>query len=200
MAKKSKSKSEKQAELNSSTTEQNEMKILNSTDVKQYTDEFLQSEQERYNKLADDFGNTLKSKQYSVKVDDIKDAKSLLKHLEKNVKWTHAEAPLFIASYQKLKESIAKGLNEQGCLEMLGSSINGIYQLLIKTEGVGYFEVRDYMSLLANIGQGITDAMTALVEDQNQLRNIHTNLSVLDDESVARKMGIEVEELSEQNS
>ena len=189
-----KKKKEQAAAAEAQSTETS-MTLLQSSDVKEYSDDLLKSEQERYNDLANDFGNLLKTKAYAVKVDDIKDAKSLLKHLEKNVKWNHGDAPVFIAAYQKLKEAVANGLNEDGNLLIEGPALNGIYQILIKTEGVGYFEVRDYMSLLANVGQGLSDGMRALVEDQNQLRNIHTNLSTLDNELAARSMGIQVEEL-----
>jgi hypothetical protein len=171
--------------------------ILQSIDIKEYSDDFLKSEQERYNNLANEFGNVLKTKSYAVKVDTIKDAKDLLKHLEKNVKWNHSDAPVFIAAYQKLKDAIAKGLNDANELMVEGPALNGIYQILIKTEGTGYFEVRDYMSLLANVGQGLSDGMKALIEDQNELRNIHTNLNALDNETVARQAGIQVEELEQ---
>jgi hypothetical protein len=64
----------------------------------------------------------------------------------------------------------------------------------LKTEGVGFFAVRDYMSLLTLTGEGISNAMRMMVEDQNTLKSIHVNLSVLDDETNARAMGIQVAE------
>lgn len=170
-----------------------EIKMITSSDAKAMSDETLKSEQERYNKLANEFGELSRTKKYGVQFDDVKDAKSLLKHLEKNVKWTHADAPLFVAAYTKLKEAVAEGLNEQGEMAIDGPALNAIYQLLLKTEGVGFFAVRDYMSLLTMTGEGISNAMRKMVEDQNTLKNIHTNLSVLDDETNARSLGIQVE-------
>jgi hypothetical protein len=161
------------------------------------SDDVLKAEQQRYSDMADKFGQLTKTKKYGIKFDDIKDAKTLLKHFEKNVKWTHAEAPLFVAAYQKLKDAITEGLSEQNELLIDGPSLNGIYQILLKTEGVGFFAVRDYMSLLTMTGEGITNAMRNMIEDQNTLKNIHTNLSTLDDEVNARHMGIEVESVEE---
>jgi len=169
-----------------------EIKMIAPSDAKAMSDETLKSEQERYNKLANEFGELSRTKKYGVQFDDVKDAKSLLKHLEKNVKWTHADAPLFVAAYTKLKEAVAEGLNEQGEMAIDGPALNAIYQLLLKTEGVGFFAVRDYMSLLTMTGEGISNAMRKMVEDQNTLKNIHTSLSTLDDETNARSMGIEV--------
>jgi hypothetical protein len=40
--------------------------------------------------------------------------------------------------------------------------------------------------------------MRVMVEDQNHLKNIHTNLSVLDDEVNARQLGIQVEEFNQE--
>jgi hypothetical protein len=195
MANKVKSETEMKVEV--PTTEVFEM--LKSADAKNYSDEFLKEEQIKYNTMANEFGELLKVKKYTVACDDLKDAKSLLKHLEKNVKWTHADAPLFMAVYQKLKEAVAVGLNEQSCILLDAPALNGLYQLLLKTEGVGYQEVRNYMTLLTLTGEGISNAMRVMVEDQNHLKNIHTNLSVLDDEVNARQLGIQVEEFNQEN-
>jgi len=188
---------EAEVEVNASQEEMVTISMIKATDAKEMNDETLKSEQIRYNDMANKFGELLKTKKYGVKLDDIKDAKTLLKHFEKNVKWTHAEAPLFVAAYQKLKDAITGGLNENGELPIDGPALNGIYQLLLKTEGVGFFAVRDYMSLLTLTGEGISNAMRMMVEDQNTLKSIHVNLSVLDDETNARQMGIEVENVEE---
>jgi hypothetical protein len=185
------------AEVNVPQDENITLSMIKATDAKEMSDEVLKTEQQRYNDMATKFGELARTKKYGVKFDDIKDAKTLLKHFEKNVKWTHAEAPLFVAAYQKLKDAITQGLNEQGELLIDGPSLNGIYQILLKTEGVGFFAVRDYMSLLTQTGEGITNAMRNMIEDQNTLKNIHTNLSTLDDEVNARHMGIEVESVEE---
>ena len=185
------------AENAQAATTQESIATLTAEDVKALTDEQLQSEFEAHEKMANEFGKLLQTKGYAVKFDDIKEAKSLLKHLEKNVKWTHADAPLFIAVYQKLKDAIAVGLNESGELVIDGPALNSLYQLLLKSEGVGYFAVRDYISLLTTVGEGISNAMRKLAEDQAQLRTIHTNLSMIDDETTARQMGIKVEDLAE---
>jgi len=188
---------EAEVKVNASQEEMVTIIMIKPSDAKEMNDETLKSEQIRYNDMANKFGELLKTKKYGVKFDDIKDAKTLLKHFEKNVKWTHAEAPLFVAAYQKLKDAITGGLNENGELPIDGPALNGIYQLLLKTEGVGFFAVRDYMSLLTLTGEGISNAMRMMVEDQNTLKSIHVNLSVLDDETNARQMGIEVENLEE---
>jgi len=185
---------EAEVEVNASQEEMVTISMIKATDAKEMNDETLKSEQIRYNDMANKFGELLKTKKYGVKFDDIKDAKTLLKHFEKNVKWTHAEAPLFVAAYQKLKDAITGGLNENGELPIDGPALNGIYQILLKTEGVGFFAVRDYMSLLTLTGEGISNAMRMMVEDQNTLKSIHVNLSVLDDETNARAMGIQVAE------
>jgi hypothetical protein len=177
-----------------------EITMVKPSDAKEMSDETLKAEQIRYNDMANEFGELLKTKKYGVQFDDLKDAKSLLKHLEKNVKWTHADAPLFVAAYQKLKDAIAEGLNESGEMPIDGPALNAIYQLLLKTEGVGFFAVRDYMSLLTMTGEGISNAMRKMVEDQNTLKNIHVNLSTLDDETNARAMGIEVAVEQEQQA
>ena len=169
------------------------VKTITAADAKAFTDAELQKEFEEHELTANTFGKLLQTKCYSVKVEDIKHAKDLLKHLEKNVRWTHADAPLFIAVYQKLKNAVAAGLNESNELVIDGPALNSLYQLLLKSEGVGYFSVRDYISLLTNIGEGISNGMRQLAEDQNTLKQVHVNLSAIDDELNARRLGIQVE-------
>jgi hypothetical protein len=193
-------KKQEEVEMATEAIAPEQIEMVKPSDAKEMSDETLKSEQERYNKMANEFGELLKTKKYGVQFDDIKDAKSLLKHLEKNVKWTHADAPLFVAAYQKLKEAIAEGLNESNEMPIDGPALNAIYQLLLKTEGVGFFAVRDYMSLLTMTGEGISNAMRKMVEDQNTLKNIHVNLSTLDDETNARAMGIQVAESEPQQA
>jgi hypothetical protein len=179
--------------------DESQVKAIESSELKELSDEELKAEFEKHEKMANEFGKLLQTKGYAIKLDDIKDAKSLLKHLEKNVKWTHSDAPLFIAVYQKLKDAIAAGLNESNELYLDGPALNSLYQLLLKSEGVGYFAVRDYISLLTTVGEGISNAMRKLSNDQAQLRTIHTNLSAIDDETAARQMGIQVEETVKEN-
>ena len=197
MAKKKQQQEEMEMAVEATTPE---ITMVKPSDAKEMSDETLKSEQIRFNDMANEFGNLLKTKKYGVQFDDLKDAKSLLKHLEKNVKWTHADAPLFVAAYQKLKDAIAEGLNESSEMPIDGPALNAIYQLLLKTEGVGFFAVRDYMSLLTMTGEGISNAMRKMVEDKNTLKNIHINLSTLDDETNARSLGIQVAESEPQQA
>jgi hypothetical protein len=179
------------------TEETQEFTKIQASDAKEFTDEQLQSEFDRHEKMANEFGRLLQTKGYAVKFDNLKSAKNLLKHLENNVRWTHSDAPLFIAVYTKFKDAIAKGLDSESQLTIDGPALNSLYQLLLKSEGTGYIAVRDYISLLTTVGEGITDAMHKLATDQNTLKNVHTNLSVLDDEFNARQMGIQVADNTE---
>jgi hypothetical protein len=178
-------------------TDAETVKEISAADAKAFSEEEMKTVFDKHEKLANDFGRLLQRKGYQVKFDGIKDAKSLLKHLEKNVKWTHADAPLFIAVYQKLKEAVEKGLNEESELALDGPALNSLYQLLLKSEGTGYIEVREYISLLTSVGEGISNGMRKLAEDQNLLKLIHTNLSIMDSEMTARQQGIQVEDLAE---
>ena len=44
------------------------------------------------------------SKEYSIKFEDIKLVTNILKYIEKNVKWKHAEVPMLVSLYLGLKE------------------------------------------------------------------------------------------------
>lgn len=175
------------------TEEKPEYQFLNSEDVKSYSDEEIDAKIAELETVAESKGNEMKNKKYQVKVDDLKNARGLYKFLEKNVSWNHQSLPGYVSVIHNLKEAINAGISESGCIGLNAGPVGQIYQLMLQVSGKGYFEAKDYLKILTEVGGGISEAMKELADDNTDLRNIHTDLSTLDTEKTARSQGIKVE-------
>tara|TARA_B100000519_G_C14245054_1_gene439404 strand:+ start:1292 stop:1936 length:645 start_codon:yes stop_codon:yes gene_type:complete len=146
---------------------------------------------------AGELGNKLAAMKYSVNFGQDKLIVNIMKYFEKHAKWKHQEVPMLISCYLALKEIKENGLDDNGCAEMGQNDLNTLYQTFLKGEGTGYFEARKHLTLITEIGQPVTDAMQVLGKNNEELRDIHTKLSFLDQEinlrKAAEKQGAEVD-------
>lgn len=177
------------------TTEQasvQEFVPVTTEDAKVLTDEALDAKILELEAEATSFGNEMQVKKYKVNVGTLKNARNLYKFLEKNVKWAHNSLPGYIAVCHGLKDAIKEGVSEDGFIGLGASPVGMIYQQMLQVTGTGYFEAREYLTILTEVGGGISESMKELADDNTQLRNIHTDLATYDTEKMARSQGIEV--------
>lgn len=178
-----------------STTEETPVQAFvpaSTEDAKALSDEALNAKIAELEATAQSFGSEMQTKKYKVNVGSLKNAKGLLKFLEKNVKWAHNSLPGYIAVCHGLKDAIKEGVSEDGFIGLGASPVGTIYQQMLQVIGTGYFEAREYLTLLTEVGSGISEAMKDLADDNEQLRNIHSDLATYDTELMARTQGIEV--------
>lgn len=161
-------------------------------DAKALSDEALDAKILELEAEATSFGNEMQVKKYKVNVGSFKNARNLLKFLEKNVKWAHNSLPGYIAVCHGLKDAIKAGVSEDGFVGLGASPVGMIYQQMLQVTGTGYFKAREYLTILTEVGGGISEAMKQLADDNEMLRNIHTDLATYDTEKMARAQGIEV--------
>ena len=161
-------------------------------DAKALSDEALDTKILELEAEATSFGNEMQVKKYKVNVGSLKNARNLLKFLEKNVKWAHNSLPGYIAVCHGLKDAIKAGVSEDGFIGLGASPVGMIYQQMLQVTGTGYFEAREYLTILTEVGGGISESMKQLADDNEMLRNIHTDLATYDTEKMARAQGIEV--------
>jgi len=165
---------------------------VSTEDAKVLTDEALEAKITELEAEAESFGNEMIAKKYKVNVGTLKNARSLHKFLEKNVKWAHNSLPGYIAVCHGLKDAIKAGVSEDGFIGLGASPVGMIYQQMLQVTGTGYFEAREYLTILTEVGSGISESMKELADDNTKLRNIHTDLATYDTEKMARAQGIEV--------
>jgi len=173
--------------------EKPEYVFLDSEDIKKYSDEEIDAKIAELETVAESKGNEMKTKKYQVQVGDLKNARLLYKFLEKNVAWSHNTLPGYVSVIHNLKDAINAGVTEDGFIGLNAGPVGQIYQIMLQVTGKGYFEAKDYLKVLTEVGGGISEAMKDLADDNTDLRNVHTDLSTLDTEKTARSQGIQVE-------
>jgi len=166
--------------------------FISTEDAKSFSDEEIDAKIAELESVAESFGNEMKTKKYKVQVGDLKNARNLLKFIEKNVNWAHNSLPGYISVCHGLKDALKEGVSEEGFLFLNGGPVGMVYQTMLQISGKGYFEAKEYLRILTEVGGGISESMKELADDNTHLRNIHTDLSTLDTEKMARSQGIAV--------
>lgn len=178
--------------------ENSKRKGLTQEEVSKLSDKKLKENLESLEKEANEYAKKLAEKKFAVKFEDDKIIKDLKRHFEKHCKWTYQDAPLLLAAYESLNTVLKEGgVDDEGNVYLQGKDLNSIYSCLQKTEGAGYFDARRFISLLTQIGKALGDAIMALQDENQKLRDIHTDLSLIDAEmdirGKAKQQGIKVE-------
>ena len=197
------SKKDKETKDNGAVATQTPERVVMTPELaKTFSDEELASTTKALEAKADEMAKDITTKKYPLAVTDEKTLRNLIKYFEKNVKWNHKSLPTYITVYHGLKDSLKiekgqKSVDADGNVHLNGSVISGIYQILLLVEGEGYFTAKEYLTILTEVGGGVTKAMQDLTNDNQKLRDLHTELVHLDDEATARHHGIKVEDTKE---
>lgn len=173
--------------------------FLKTKDLEKMTEAEIQTLREDYNKKQEEQGKLLQTKMYSVNIETQSNLNLIKKWLTKEVEWDHQSVPTLVAVYDGLKNSIEAGVDENGNAFMNSLTIGNLYQYLLTFRGKGYDTAKAYLTLLTKTGGPISEAMRELADDNEYFRNIHQDLATLDQVLEAKKHGIKVEELQEEN-
>ena len=79
-----------------------------------------------------------------------------------------------------------KFFSEDAYIECKGHVLNAIYSTLLQNEGSGYFDAKNHILLIMDINDTISEAMQNVKLDNEDLKQRHTELSMLDDEQNMR--------------
>lgn len=141
---------------------------------------------------------------FEIKLDDHKQVKTIMEHLNKGFTWKTQNAAVIVALYDQLKKQ-GKELvtsEEATVIKLRAHELNGLYQALLNVEGQGVENARRFITMLTNVGETVTTAMTALGEMNKEISKMHTELDQLDNEIATLENAEEVEpvlEPSEEN-
>ena len=69
---------------------------------------------------------------------------------------------------------------------------------LLTFKGKGYESAKKYLTLLTKVGGPISEAMKDLADDNEYFRNLHSDLVTIEQVQEARKHGITVEKMQEE--
>lgn len=121
-------------------------------------------------------------KEYSVDFRSKKVFDKLLKFLEKEAEWSHTTAAGLIMLYHNLREEKPKTKDKEwdNHISLRSANVSILWQMMTKMSGKGFHEARDFVELMAAIGEVISKAVQKVHNDNQEIRDNHTQLSNLD--------------------
>lgn len=182
------------------TEEKVKYEFLDASELVKLSDEDLKAKLDEMNKIQEDYGKNMASKLYSVKLESQSNLSLLKKWVEKETKWNHNTVPTLVAMYDGLKKAIDAGIDEDGNAQLSTIVVANIYQYLLTFEGKGYLDAKKYLTLLTKVGGPISEAMKELADDNEYFRNLHTDLSTIDQAMQAKAQGIDIAKSADKSS
>ena len=134
--------------------------------------------------LNEDLLRNLQTNTYDIPFGSVKLYKQLCKFLEKDAEWGHTTATGLVMLYSNLREN-AKATQVKdwdGIIKLRGTSITILWTMVTSMKGKGFYEARNFIELMAELGQDLSIVVGKVHTDNQALRDNHVKLSELDTE------------------
>ncbi len=142
----------------------------------------LLTEHRKLTAKSNDLVKKMQEREYSINFGSKKIFDRLLKFLEKDAPWSHTTAAGLIMLYHNLREQkeITKDKEFDGVVKLRSTNIAILWQMMTRMTGEGFFEARNFVELMAAVGEEISKAVNQVQSDNQGLRDIHQELAKLD--------------------
>ena len=133
---------------------------------------------------------------FEIELDDRKQIKTIMEHLNKGFTWKTQNAAVVVALYDQLKKQnkeLTNSEDEATILKLKAHELNGLYQALLNVEGVGVEAARRFITMLTNVGETVTNAMSVLGDMNKQISEMHAELDATEREIAELENAEEVE-------
>jgi hypothetical protein len=124
-------------------------------------------------------------KLFEIELDDRKQIKTIMEHLNKGFTWKTQNAAVVVALYDQLKKQnkeLTSSEEEATVIKLKAHELNGLYQALLNVEGVGVESARRFITMLTNVGETVTNAMSVLGDMNKEISEMHAELDATDRE------------------
>jgi hypothetical protein len=147
--------------------------------------------------VAEEFQNALKAEQemeYEIRLgeNDVRGYpmgrrafSQLMTYLNERVEWTAKTAAQLMVLVSNMKENEAhvKSKNFDNVIKLRSSNVLVLYHSIIEnTSGKGYNTAKDFLTMWANCGQDITNAVRDVHKSHESTRELGTKLNLIEDE------------------
>jgi hypothetical protein len=143
----------------------------------------LETQREALQAKADELQTRAATETYTVKLDDRKQVKTIMDHLNKGYTWKTNNAAVIVSLHDQLKlqnKELLVSEAEETVINLRGHELNALYQALLNVEGTGVEAARKFVIMLTNIGEAVSIAMTSLAELNSQISTTHKELAELE--------------------
>ena len=135
-------------------------------------------------------------KLFEIELDDRKQIKTIMEHLNKGFTWKTQNAAVVVALYDQLKKQnkeLTNSEEEATVIKLKAHELNGLYQALLNVEGVGVESARRFITMLTNVGETVTNAMSVLGDMNKEISEMHAELDATEREIAELENAEEVE-------
>ena len=135
-------------------------------------------------------------KVFNIELDDRKQIKTIMEHLNKGFTWKTQNAAVIVALYDQLKKQnkeLANSDDDSAILKLKAHELNGLYQALLNVEGIGIESARRFITMLTNVGETVTNAMSVLGEMNKEISDMHAKLDATEKDIAKLENAEEVE-------
>ena len=164
----------------------------------------LETQKEALEAKADELQRKAAEELFSINLDDRKQVKTLMEHLNKGYTWKTNNAAVVVSLYDQLKKQNKELLNsdaEETIINLRGHELNALYQALLTVEGVGIENARKFITMLTNVGESVSKAMAKLAELNSEISETHKELAEIQEQlNSAEEVEPELETAADETS
>lgn len=140
--------------------------------------------------------------EFTLTVRDNRELKDILNLIDKNYKWNSKNAALTVHVYDTLKLAASSDtvtVTEGGIeIPLKATIMTGLYNILLNIENVGVEAARKVTRILTQVGQEVSNAMTKLAEDNEEIKEIHLELQRLEQQLIEAEANETSEQIQEE--
>jgi len=144
----------------------------------------LETQREALTKKVDELQIKAAEETFAITLDDRKQVKLVMDHLNKGYTWKTSNAAVLVSLYDQLKKQNKELLNsdaEETVINLRGHELNALYQALLNVEGTGIESARKFITMLTHIGETVSNAMTLLAELNSEISETHKELAEVEE-------------------
>ena len=140
------------------------------------------AEHEELQKKNEELLKEMQQREYDVDFRSKAVFNKFVKFLEKDAKWGHTTAAGLIMLFNNFREEKEKTKDPEwnNLVTLRAINVSTLWQMLTTMEGSGFYEAKNFVELMAAIGQPISEAVRQVHADNQELRNNHEALVKLD--------------------
>jgi uncharacterized protein Yka (UPF0111/DUF47 family) len=148
------------------------------------TMEELKAKESQLDKINEDLIKEMQEREYEIDFKTKKVFDRLLKFLEKDAPWGHTTATGLIMLYHNLREAkeLVKEKEFNGLIPVRSTSVTILWQMVTKMTGNGFYEAKTFVELMANVGESLSAAVQKVQNDNQALRDNHSELAKVQQE------------------
>jgi len=129
-------------------------------------------------------------KVFEIELDSRQQVKTIMDHLNKGFTWKTQNAAVIVSVYDQLKKQykeltnseLSESEDESIVLKLKANELNGLYQALLNVEGTGIESARRFITMLTNVGETVTNAMSVLGDMNKEISDLHAELDTTEKE------------------